>query len=82
MTQPNYPEILRLWRKYSEHKKEPLHAVFVRVGQALEKAKPDRCPSCLYTHLGYSRLQEPHCEDPFHAEKTGAPAPSVIGEQR
>lgn len=64
---PDYAEILRLHRKYRESDKEPLWKVFIRVGQRLEKAKPERCPSCLYTEPGYSRLLEQSCADPFHA---------------
>jgi len=75
---PDYAEILRIWRKYSTHEKEPLHAVFVRIGQQLEKAKPDRCKSCFRTALEYSRLVEPNCDDPFHAENTAVPAVPVM----
>ena len=39
----DYAEILRLHRKYCETESEPLWRVFIRVGQRLEKAKPERC---------------------------------------
>lgn len=79
---PDYEEILRLWRRYSRHEKEPLHSVFVRIGQQLEKTKPPRCKSCLYTDAVYSRLTDFKCTDPFHTEKTDAPPAAVIGEDR
>ena len=61
-----YAEILRLHRKYRERIDEPLWQVFVRVGQRLETVKPERCKTCLYTALGYSRLIEQKCPDPWH----------------
>lgn len=65
---PDYAEVLRLHRKYAESASEPLWKVFVRVGQRLEKAKPDRCKACHRTHLEYSRLVDVTCSDPFHAK--------------
>jgi hypothetical protein len=66
---PDYAEILRLHRKYRLQDDEPLWMVFVRVGQELERsAKKDRCPSCFYTDLGYSRLVEQRCTDPWHGD--------------
>lgn len=39
----DYAEILRLYRKYSTHKGQPLHEVFTQVGRALEVAEaPER----------------------------------------
>lgn len=64
---PDYAEVLRLHRKYAESASEPLWKVFVRVGQRLEKAKPDRCKGCFRTALEYSRLVDVTCADPFHA---------------
>lgn len=43
MTDPDYGEILRLYRKYSAREGQPLHEVFVQVGHALEVAEaPER----------------------------------------
>jgi hypothetical protein len=66
---PPYAEILRLYRKYSEQPNEPLWQVFVRVGQRLEKAKPERCKTCFRTDLEYCRLVDAACSDPFHARE-------------
>lgn len=49
--------------------------LFARV-QELEAAqqKRERCPSCLYTDLSYSRLLHPACSDQWHLrnESTGS----------
>jgi hypothetical protein len=66
----DYPEILRLYRKYSVRAGEPLHEVFIRIGKELEgTSKKERCPSCHYTDLGYSRLVDPFCNDPWHGDE-------------
>ena len=66
---PDYPEILRLYRKYSAREGEPLWKVFVRIGRELEgNAKKARCPTCGHTDLVYSRLIDPWCSSPWHAD--------------
>ena len=35
----DYAEILRLYRKYSTHSREPLHEVFIRIGQDIETVR-------------------------------------------
>jgi hypothetical protein len=68
---PDYPEILRLYRKYSVGP-EPLWQVFVRVGRELEAMiasnKRERCPTCGHTDLVYGRLVDPWCADPWHGD--------------
>ena len=64
---PDYAEILRLHRKYRESESDPLWKVFVHIGQRLEKLKPERCPQCHYTDVGYGRLIDPHCASPWHS---------------
>jgi hypothetical protein len=66
---PDYAEVLRLHRKYHESDAEPLWKVFVRVGQRLEKAAPERCKTCFRTDLEYCRLVDAVCTDPFHTRE-------------
>jgi hypothetical protein len=67
---PDYPEILRLYRKYRARDGEALWEVFVRIGRELEGAsKKERCRTCHYTDLGYSRLVDPFCNDPWHGDE-------------
>lgn len=67
MSSPDYAEVLRLYRKYHARPGEPLWEVFVHVGKKLETIKPERCKTCHYTALGYSRLVDKTCVDPWHA---------------
>jgi hypothetical protein len=69
VSSPDYAEVLRLYRKYRTRDGEALWQVFVRVGQELEgSTKKPRCPSCHYTDIGYERLVEPFCNDPWHGD--------------
>jgi hypothetical protein len=66
---PDYPEILRLYRKYRACDGEPMWRVFVRVGEELEGGgRKERCRACGRTDLVYSRLVDPWCSNPWHAD--------------
>lgn len=66
MSDVNYTEILRLYRKYRARDDEPLWVTFVMIGQQLERAKPKRCKACFRTDLEYNRLIDATCSDPWH----------------